>query len=94
MRKEIQITQEESQTVYKLFSTYNAYLNILGYLADRKTLNNTEVFDKKWDEAILLCRSLDETKANLEKKYKPEGEWDHFEFNFETEQIIFTKDEK
>ena len=93
MQKIIPITHEESQIVYKLFSTYTAYTNVLSFLATKTTLDNTEIFDKKWDEAVLLCSSLEEAKRKIEKKYKPEGSWDRFEFNFEEDTVIFTKDE-
>lgn len=93
MTKEVQISHIECQNVYKLFTTYNAYLSILGYLAERKTLEENGMYDKKWDEAVALNTSLEEHKRKLEKKYKPDGEWDHFEFDFDKDLIIFTKDE-
>ena len=82
MRKEIQITHEESQIVYKLFSTYTAYTNVLSFLATKTTLDNTEIFDKKWDEAVLLCSSLEEAKRKIEKKE------DVYFFNYVNEKHI------
>lgn len=93
MKEMIPIMQDECEQVQNLFTTYNAYLNILGYLADRKTLEDNGLYDKKWSEAVILNRSLEQAKRDIEKKYKPEGNWDRFEFDFDNCQVVFIKDE-
>lgn len=93
MQQVIQITPEESQKVSNLFYTYTSYLNILGYLASKKNLEDNGLYDKKWSEAVILNRTLEAAKRDIEKKYKPEGTWDRFEFNFDENQVIFTKDD-
>ena len=93
MQQAIQITPQESEKVFNLFSTYNAYLSILGYLSEKKNLEDNGMYDKKWAEAVSLNRALETEKRAIEKKYKPEGTWDRFEFNFDNQEVIFYRDE-
>lgn len=90
MRKEIIITIEESDNVYRLFSTYTSYMNVLQYFINNEIADNT-IFDKKWNEAIELDKQLTKAKQDVEKKYKPEGDWDRFEFNFDKHTVVFIK---
>lgn len=93
MQTPIKITPQESEKIFNLFSTYNAYLGILGYLTDRKTTEDNGLFDKKWAEAVSLGRALETEKRAIEKKYKPEGTWDRYEFNFDNQEVVFYRDE-
>lgn len=93
MQQAIQITPQESEKIFNLFSTYNAYLGILGYLSEKKNLEDNGMYDKKWAEAVSLNRALETEKRAIEKKYKPEGDWDRFEFNFDNQEVIFYRDE-
>lgn len=93
MRKEIPITSEESANVERLFMSHNAYLSMLQFLSDNNVSSNTEIYDRKWNEAVDLWIKLDKAKTNIEKKYKPAGDWDHYEFDFEKQQVVFVKDE-
>lgn len=91
MTKRVDITVQESENVERLFNEYNAYLSILSYFGDKAT--DTTVFDRKWAEAVQLSIELDKAKRTIEAKYKPEGEWDSFQFDFEKYQVVFFKDE-
>ena len=90
MRKAIQITMEENENVEKLFLTYSSYMNMLQYLTEQATDNNP-IYDKKWNEAVELWIKLDKAKKEIEKKYKPAGNWDSYEFDFENSQVVFIK---
>ncbi len=91
MRKAIDITREESEKVERLFYQYNSYMSMLEFLAP--SISDTAVYDKKWDEASELWIKLDKAKTAIEAKYKPEGNWDRYEFDFDNVQVVFTKDE-
>lgn len=93
MRKEISITSEESANVERLFMSHSAYLSMLQFLSDNNVSSNTEIYDRKWNEAVDLWIKLDKAKTDIEKKYKPAGDWDRYEFDFEKQQVIFVKDE-
>ena len=87
MERKITITQEENDEVYKLFSTYMSYMSMLQYLGENST--NTEIYDRKWAEAVELNIKLDKLKKDIEKKYKPAGNWSRFEFDFDNNQVVF-----
>lgn len=89
MIKAINITPEENNKVYNLFNTYNAYLSILHYFMNNGTVLNKEAYNEKWDETVKLSIELDKAKHEIEKKYKPEGIWDRFEFDFDNQQVVF-----
>ena len=89
MKQIVPITYVESTNVENLFQTYNAYMSMLEYFADTKS--NTEMYNTKWEEAAQIQIKLEKAKREIEKKYKPEGEWTSFEFDFENHQVIFTK---
>ena len=90
MNKRIQITGEESREVEKLFMTYNSYMSMLLYFAE-SNMDNTPTYNKKWDEASELWIKLDNLKRAIEKKYKPAGDWDSYEFDFDNNQVVFVK---
>lgn len=90
MNKRIQITEEESREVEKLFMTYNSYMSMLLYFAE-SNMDNTPTYNKKWDEASELWIKLDNLKRAIEKKYKPAGDWDSYEFDFDNNQVVFVK---
>ena len=90
MNKRIQITGEESREVEKLFMTYNSYMSMLLYFAE-SNMDNTPTYNKKWDEASELWIKLDNLKRAIEKKYKPTGDWDSYEFDFDNNQVVFVK---
>ena len=92
MRKEVIITQEESNNVYRLFSTYTSYMNVLRYFMENNMADNS-IYDKKWNEAVEIDIKLTEAKKAVEKKYKPAGDWDRFEFDFDRHMVVFTKNE-
>lgn len=92
MRKAIDITHEECENVQRLFYKYNAYMSMLEFLAP--TVSDTTIYDKKWNEASDIWIELDRAKAAVEAKYKPAGDWDRYEFDFDNTQVVFTKNEE
>ena len=90
MEKRIKITPGESENVQMLYSTYISYMNILQFFMNNP-ITNQELFDRKWEEAIQFNIKLDEAKRAIEKKYKPAGEWDRYEFDFDKQQVVFIK---
>lgn len=91
MKKPVTISIQECENIQRLFLKYNAYMNMLDYLAN--SISNTEVYDKKWTEAAEIWAELDKAKRAVEAKYKPEGNWDSFEFDFDNTQVVFVKNE-
>lgn len=92
MTQRIDISYEESEKVEELFSKYNAYLNILSFFGN-KAVEEDSVFDRKWAEAVEISMALDKAKRQVENKYKPAGNWDRFQFDFENHQVVFERDE-
>ena len=94
MQKEILIQKEESDSIQVLFGRYNAYLNILGYLMSKYNLNedNNKIFNEKFEETIQLSIDLEDLKIKISNKYRPEGVWKKYEFNFINNSIIFYND--
>lgn len=90
MKKIIKITQEENSNVENLFMSYNSYMNMLQYFAENGSEDNP-LYDKKWKEASDLWIKLDKAKRAVEKQYKPAGDWDSYEFDFDNQQVVFTK---
>lgn len=90
MRQEVNITQEESSNIQNLYETYMSYIAILQFFMNQDNINKT-TFDDKWNEAVDLNKKLDHAKHKIEKKYKPAGEWDRFEFDFDNHQVVFIK---
>jgi len=90
MKQAIDITHEECENVRRLFYKYNAYMSMLEYLAANTF--STDIYDKKWNEAADIWIELDLAKSAIEAKYKPEGEWDRYEFDFDNTQVVFYKE--
>lgn len=89
----VNITTEESNEVYNLFNTYISYMHILQYFMNAGQVKDQALYDKKWDEAVTYNIKLDAAKRAIEKKYKPEGDWDRYEFDFDNHQVVFIKDD-
>ena len=90
MEKRIKITAEENEKIQTLYSNYTSYMSILQYFMNNP-ITNQELFDRKWDEAVKINATLENAKRAVEKKYKPAGDWDRYEFNFEDQQVVFIK---
>ena len=90
MEKRVNIKCEESDKVEDLFLKYSSYMSMLQYFAEQG-LEQSPIYDKKWNEAVELWIKLDKAKREVEKKYKPEGNWDSYEFDFENYQVVFLK---
>ena len=91
METRVKITQEESQAVQRLYIDFKGYCNILGYLAQFGSLD-TDVFDKKWAEAVELNYQLEQLKAEMDLKYHPQDDvaYTTFEFDFINREIVYT----
>ena len=87
----VRISEEENNSIDLLFSTYTAYMSMLEHLSNNESAANTPVYERKWDEAVAIWIQLDKEKKAVEKKYKPEGEWERFEFDFDNQQVIFSR---
>lgn len=92
MKRIIKITPEESSKIESLFLSYNSYLSMLEYFSNSSSYNK-EIYDGKWSEAVKLWIDLDKAKREIEQRYKPAGEWDSYEFDFDNEQVVFTKND-
>lgn len=86
MTKEIEITYEESENVERLFTKYNSYMSMLEFFSNT---TNTVMYDRKWEEASQIWIELEKAKRAIEEKYKPQGNWDSFEFNFDNHSVVF-----
>ena len=89
MRKEIPIPKEESDEIERLFLKYSSYLSMLDYFSGNTTFRDSELYDKKWNEATESWIELDKAKRAAEMKYKPEGNWAGYEYDFERYKVIF-----
>jgi len=92
MRKEISITSNESEHIEKLFYKYNSYINMLEYFTNLPAMRDSVTYEKKWDEAVEINMELEKAKRAIEFKYKPEGNWDGYEFDFNKSKVIFYND--
>lgn len=92
MKKAISITPEENENVERLFLKYNSYMSMLLYFAE-SGLENISTYDRKWQECADIWIKLDKAKHAIELKYKPEGEWDSYEFDFNNCQVVFIKND-
>ena len=92
MRKAVSITEEENKNIENLFLTYSSYMSMLQFFAEQG-VENSAIYDKKWNEAVELWIKLDKAKKEKKKKYKPSGHWDSYEFDFDNQQVVFVKNE-
>ena len=92
MRKAVSITEEENKNIENLFLTYSSYMSMLQFFAEQG-VENSAIYDKKWNEAVELWIKLDKAKKKNKKKYKPSGHWDSYEFDFDNQQVVFVKNE-
>lgn len=91
MTQTVQITEEENEDIQSLFLLYTSYINILKLFAE-SDLANTETYNIRWNDAVVIGAELEQAKREIELKYKPEGIWDTFSFDFEHKQVIFSND--
>ena len=90
MEQRIKIEEAESKAVETLFYQFNSYCGILGYMAKYGSLD-TNLFDKKWEEAVNINIELEKLKQQLDKKYHPNdtNQCTGYEFNFNTNELIY-----
>ena len=90
METRIKITPEESDHVEQLFMKFTGYCNILGYLAKDGSLD-TNIFDKKWEEAVVINYALERAKEEVNAKYQPKDVgFTGFSFDFKTHELVYT----
>lgn len=89
-KKAVQITPEENMQVENLFAKYNSYMSMLEYFAN-SGLGESKTYSQKWDETSQIWIELDKAKRAVEVKYKPQGDWDSYEFDFDNQQVVFIK---
>lgn len=88
MTKSVPIKYEESIEVQRLFHKYNALLAVLAYMNDNSS-KYTEFLDKKVDEATELYIELEQVKDKYGTQYRPQGDWQHYTFDFDNNVIIY-----
>lgn len=89
--KIVPISKEDCESVEVLFFRYQAFVDILNFLAQNNALeNNLEVFNQKWEEAVELYHKLEMEKQRVDEKYHPEGNWTNYTFNFLNERLEYT----
>ena len=93
MEIQVNMTIEDSQAVEKPFVRFNAYCNILGYLAQYGSLD-TALFDKKWEEAVQINIELEKVKLEMKEKYYPHdgNTYSYYEFDFDKKQLVYRTD--
>ena len=87
----VKITHEENAEVERLYLELNNYYSILGYMSKYGSLD-TNIFDKKWEEAIELGIKLDKLKEQLNRKYYPvenSMEYKDYYFDFINEELVY-----
>lgn len=87
----VKISQEDNEAVEMLHSRFMGYCDILGYMAQYGSLD-TNIFDKKWAEAVELNHKLDKIKREMDIKYHPQddNEYKNFTFNFIKAEMIYS----
>lgn len=89
METRIKITPEECQAVEKLFNRFTAYCNILGYLGKEGSIE-TDIFDKKWEEAVEINNQLEKLKEEICVKYEPKDKpFVGYVFDFGHQELVF-----
>ena len=89
MEIRVKIRPEESDKVENLFTKFTGYCNILGFLAKDGSLES-DIFDKKWEEAVILNDQLEKLKRELDQKYHPSNVTvNSYYFNFKTYEMVY-----
>lgn len=88
MEKRIQIDEDLSIYVERLFFEHNAGLMILRYLASEKNVKQ-EYLDKYFEETKAIGIELELAKKEISNKYKPSTEFNNYYFDFETFEIVY-----
>ena len=63
-------------------------LDVLAYMNDNSS-KYTEFLDKKVDEATELYIELEQAKDKYGTQYKPQGDWQHYTFDFDNNAIVY-----
>lgn len=93
MTTQVSILREESDAIQRLYIDFRSYCTILGYMAQFGSLD-TNMFDKKWAEAVEINYSLEQLKAEMDLKYHPQdgNNYNSFEFDFANKTMVYTDD--
>ncbi len=88
----VKIDAEESMEVERLFMRFNGYCAILAYMANAGSLD-TDKFDRKWEEAVLIENELNKLKMQLDRKYHPQDGFDYqnYSFDFVEYEMVYTR---
>lgn len=89
MEKRIKISYDLSVYVERLFFEYNASMRILRYLASQDDVKQ-ENLDKYFEEAKNIEMELELAKKEISDKYKPEGCFCEYYFDFDACEIVYT----
>ena len=84
----VKIPEEDSKHIEDLYYQFVSYSNLLALFSD-KPYSEGSTFEHKWAEAVKISNDLERAKHDIEVRFKPEGEWGHYDFDFENSQVIF-----
>lgn len=89
METRVHIDEKEIEQVEILHTRFTGYCEILGYLAKYGSIN-TDLFDKKWEEAVIINKKLEALKATLDMKYRPQDkEYTNYIFDFINCEMVY-----
>lgn len=88
MEIKIKINPEENEKIALLYGRFTSYCEILGYLSKYGSID-TDLFDRKWEEAVRINQELMQMKNELDKKYHPDGMWTNYNFDFISSEMIY-----
>ena len=93
MKTRVKIDYNDMAKVEKLFIKFNGYCNILGYLSKYGSMD-TEIFDRKWEEAVEIGHALEQAKEEMDAKYHPDDGQPYvmYEFDFSSGDMIYKYD--
>lgn len=89
MEIRVHIDDEENDQVELLFTRFIGYCEILGYLAKYGSID-TDLFDKKWEEAVIINKELEALKTELDIKYHPlDSNYTNYRFDFLNHEMVY-----
>ena len=94
MTVEVPITQDESEEIEALYYIYKGYLDILDYLVGQCDLSpDNPTLNKKFEDAAALFVELERQKRITTEKYRPEGEWPFYVFDFDRHTVVYSNEQ-
>ena len=92
MIKIVPMTKDDTEKVEILFYRYQGQLDILNFLVNNSSNFSqqvTDLFEQKWDKAMQYYTELERVKAEMDAKYRPEGNWPNYTFNFINQRLEY-----